>query len=58
MPDFEIRYFHADGKLALVHVTAHASLEEAHAHARTHIGDHARFELRDGAGRPLALPAT
>lgn len=51
MPDFEIRYFHADGKLALVHVTAHPSIEDARAHAQANLGEHARFELRDGAGR-------
>jgi hypothetical protein len=53
MPDYEIRYFHADGSLAVIHISAHASHDEVRAHARLHQGDHARFEIRDGGGAPL-----
>ena len=53
MPDFEIRYFHADGSLALVRMSWHESEAEAREHARNHQQEHARFELRapDGAQR-------
>ncbi|HWA92101.1 MAG TPA: hypothetical protein VG889_18830 [Rhizomicrobium sp.] len=47
MADFEIRYFHADGSLAVVHVTSHATLAEAQAHARRHRHPHDRFEIRE-----------
>ena len=50
MPDYEIRLFHADGTLAVVHVSHHPSDDEAHSHARRVKSDHARYELRrDGA---------
>jgi hypothetical protein len=50
MPDYEIRLFHADGSLVVVHVSHHTSDEEAHSHARRLKGDHVRYEvLRDGA---------
>ena len=50
MPDYEIRFFHADGSLAVVHVSHHHSDEEAHSHARRLKSDHVRYELhRDGA---------
>ena len=52
-PDFEIRYFHADGQLALVQMSSHASERDARAHAQNNIADHARFELRDGGGNLL-----
>ncbi|HEX3674900.1 MAG TPA: hypothetical protein VHU87_11555 [Rhizomicrobium sp.] len=54
MPDYEIRYFHADGSLAIVHISAHASHEDARAHAKSNLGDHAHFEVRDGSGAPLS----
>jgi hypothetical protein len=45
VPDFEIRYFNADGSLALVHVTSHASRAEAERHAARHQHPHDRFEV-------------
>jgi hypothetical protein len=53
MPDYEIRFFHADGALAVVHMSHHHSDEEALSHARRLIGDHARYEIRCGS-RELA----
>jgi hypothetical protein len=47
VPDFEIRYFHADGSLAVIRVTSHGTREEAETHARLHQQGHARFELRE-----------
>jgi hypothetical protein len=52
MPDFEIRYFRADGSLALVHMTYHDSESEARDHAHRHQQDHARFEIRATDGAP------
>jgi len=50
MPDYEIRLYHADGSLAVVHVSYHESDEEAHSHARRLKEDHARYEMhRNGA---------
>ncbi len=46
MPDYEIRLFHADGTLAVVHVSHHVSDEEAHSQAHRLKGDHARYEIR------------
>ena len=55
MPDFEIRYFHTDGTLAIVHVTSHETIEEAELHARHNQKDHAHFEVqRVGVGGPGA----
>ena len=51
MPDFEIRYYHADGKLALVHMCIQMSLEDAQEFARVNQKDFARFEVRVGDGR-------
>jgi hypothetical protein len=53
LPDFEIRYFNADGALALVHVTSRASRAEAIEHAARHQHPHDRFEVREvhGASR-------
>jgi len=45
LPDFEIRYFHADGTLAIVHITACDSPAEAEERARTQQDGHARFEI-------------
>jgi len=45
LADFEIRYFRADGTLAIVHITACDSHAEAEERARTHQHDHARFEI-------------
>jgi len=53
MPDFEIRYFNADGSLALVHISNHATVDDAAEHAKRNLGSHARFEIRDGDGSPL-----
>jgi hypothetical protein len=46
MPDFEIRYFHPDGSLAVVHVTSHGSHAEAVEHARRNQHPHDKFEVR------------
>lgn len=48
MPDYEIRLFHADGSLALVHVSSHETEQEAATHARILVRDHARYEVRLG----------
>ncbi len=53
MPDFEIRYFNADGSLALIRLSTHASANEAHDHAQLHLQDFAHFEVRAGDGSPL-----
>ena len=55
MPDFEIRYYHADGKLALVHMCACATIDEAHALAEENAGEHTRFEVVDRAAQPGAM---
>jgi len=47
MTDFEIRYFHADGTLALVHITAQASAAAAEEQAKLNQEDFARFEVRE-----------
>jgi len=56
MPDFEIRYYHADGKLALVHMCIQKALKDAYEFARANLKDHARFEVRDGDGSFLPPP--
>ncbi|HXC53668.1 MAG TPA: hypothetical protein VNU97_00075 [Rhizomicrobium sp.] len=48
MPDYEIRFFNADGSLAVVHMTSHESDEEAHSHARRLKGGHHRYEIHRG----------
>lgn len=48
MPDYEIRFFDAGGALAVVHMSHHASDDEALDHARGLIGEHARSEVRCG----------
>lgn len=53
IPDYEIRLFHADGSLAVVHVSSHDNEDDAASHARILLGDHARFEVRKG-GRVVA----
>ncbi len=45
MPDYEIRLFHADGSLAVVHVSHHHSDLVVLSHARRVIGNHARYEV-------------
>jgi len=45
VPDFEIRYFHFDGSLALIHVTAHETRAQAESHAELNRHPHARFEV-------------
>ncbi len=47
MPDFEIRYFNADGSLAVIRITSHGTREEAESHARLHQQGHARFEVHE-----------
>jgi hypothetical protein len=49
MPDYEIRFFHADGALAVVHISTHETDDDAHAHARRIQAEHARYELRRGS---------
>jgi len=51
MPDFEIRYYHADGKLAVVHMCIRKTRDEAQEFARINLKDFARFEVRNGDGR-------
>jgi hypothetical protein len=47
MPDFEIRYFHADGSLAVVHVTTYDFQSQAEEYARRHQGGHAHFAVQE-----------
>jgi hypothetical protein len=54
MPDFEIRYYHADGKLAFVHMCAYRTINEARNFAQKNIGEHARFEIVDRSAEPAA----
>lgn len=56
MPDFEIRYYHADGKLALVHMCIQKTVQDAHDFAQINLKDHARFEVRSGDGSFLPPP--
>ncbi len=46
MPDYEIRYYRADGSLALVHITIQPSERHAREYAQRNLSDHTRFELR------------
>lgn len=55
MPDFEIRYFHADGSLALIHVTAHETRAEAENLARLNQDSHHRFEVIEMGGSRAAV---
>lgn len=48
MPDYEIRLFHADGSLALVHMSHQESDDEAHAYAKRLLRDLSRYEIRRG----------
>ena len=52
MPDFEIRYFHADGTLAIVHITVCDSAAEAEEHARQHQQNYSRFEVFEISATP------
>ena len=54
MPDFEIRYYAADGKLAFIHMCAYPTIAEAESFAQQNIGDYARFEIVDRAAQPGA----
>lgn len=47
MPDFEIRYFHADGSLTMVRVTSRLTKADAEACARNNQETHAHFEVRE-----------
>ncbi len=53
MPDYEIRYFYADGRLAVIHMSMHNSAQDAEEYARFNLQDHARFEIRAGDGSLL-----
>jgi hypothetical protein len=46
MPDYEIRYYRADGSLALVQITVQQSERHAREYAQRNQQNHARFELR------------
>ncbi len=50
MPDFEIRYFHTDGTLGLVHITSHKTRAEAEAHALRNKDEYAHFEVHEIGG--------
>jgi hypothetical protein len=52
MPDYEIRLYHSDGSLALVHVSHHNTDQEADAHARRITTDLARYEIRRAGPSP------
>ena len=52
MPDYEIRYFRADGSLALVQMTVQPSESHARDHANAHQLDHARVEVRESRTAP------
>jgi hypothetical protein len=52
VPDFEIRYFHIDGTLGLVHITSHKTRAEAEAHALRNQGEYARFEVQQIGSAP------
>ena len=51
MPDFEIRYFNADGTLGVIRITTHNTLARAEEHALAHQGSYARFEVREVKAR-------
>jgi len=51
VPDYEIRYFHDDGSLALIHVTAHETRAEAENLAELNLHPHARFEVIEVGAR-------
>jgi len=53
LPDYEIRLFHADGSLDVVHISHHDTEAESLQHARQLMDGHARFEVRAG-GRMVA----
>jgi hypothetical protein len=48
MPDYEIRLYHADGSLALVHMSHLDSDDEAHAYAKRLLSDLSRYEISRG----------
>jgi hypothetical protein len=51
MPDFEIRYFDADGKLAVIVITTQPNEAVALQQAAKNLGTHTRFEVHlAGAG--------
>jgi hypothetical protein len=45
LADFEIRYFHADGTLAIVHITACDTRADAEERARVSQKDYSHFEV-------------
>ncbi len=53
MPDYEIRLFHHDGTMALVHVCHHESDDAARAHATRLLSGLSRFEIRRD-GEPIS----
>ena len=52
MPDYEIRLYHADGSLALVHMSHQETDDEAHDYAKRLLTDVSRYELRR-CGKPV-----
>ena len=50
MPDYEIRLFHADGSLALVHMSHQEDEAQAHDYAKRLLSDLARYEVRPAGG--------
>ena len=50
MPDFEIRYFHAYGSLAIVHVTAAPTRAEAEQNAKSNQENYSHFEVHEMKG--------
>jgi hypothetical protein len=52
LPDFEIRYFHADGTLAIVHITACDSRADAEERASALQHDYPRFEVFEITATP------
>lgn len=51
MPDYEIRLYHADGSLALVHMSHQESDEQAHDYAKRLLSDLSRYEIRRGGAK-------
>ncbi|HEY2032226.1 MAG TPA: hypothetical protein VGH02_00930 [Rhizomicrobium sp.] len=55
MPDFEIRYYRSDGRLAFVHMCALPTLREAQELAQQKLGDYAQFKIIDRKVQPVAM---
>ena len=54
MPDFEIRYYSADGKLAFIRMCTYPTIADAEIFAQRNIGEYARFEIIDRKAQPGA----